>query len=296
MPNPVCELCGKTLNAPGAACGACNQPGVLHEIESAVAQAVQFLSGEIEGRPGYGDLHYQLGNFYRLAGRFDEAVLSYEKALQDPQPKPHYYHALATAAIARGDYGEAADALRKALAMAPNYPDYHNDLGGCLFREGHYEEALTAFREAIRLNPAYANAYNNMSFVYRKRRMYEEAERAIRKAIALDPAHAVGDYPLGLGYFSGGMFSQFREGGAMDAVSLGKIYLMGRNYGKAVEFLRRAVSRHPRYADYHLVLGEALQASGQLREAEAAFQKALEINPAYQEALQALEKLKRGNS
>lgn len=296
MANPLCELCGKNLGAPGAACEDCRRPEVRHEIESAIAHAVRVMAEEIRSEPGRGDLHYQLGNFYRLGGRFEEAVACYEKALQEPQAKPQYYHALATAAIAKGDYGEAVEALRKAIALAPQYPDYHNDLGACFFREGHYEEALAAFREAIRLHPGYANAYNNMSFVFRKKRMYEEAERAIRKALALDPEHAVADYALGLGYFNGGMFSQIRDTGPMDAVSLGKIYAMGRNFEKAVELLSRAVSIHPRYADYHLALGEALAASGQKQKAEAAFQKALEINPAYKEAQQALEKLKRGNS
>ncbi len=289
-----CELCTQEIPKGLSECPQCSNDETKIKIRSLLEETIQSLSESPRDPKERSVLYFHLGNFYRLCGRYDEAIGCYEKATSEEGAKHECFHLLGTVLAAKRDYKSAVESMRKAVESAPNYPDYHNDLGAAYFKAGKYEEAAASFKEAIRLNSGYANAHNNLGLVYRKKRMHLEAEHEIRKAIELDPAHAIATYDLGLSYFSGGMFSQLRSALEIDSKTLGDIYRIRGLYPAAIEQYEKTIQIHPQYADVLCLLGQVYVQSGNKKKGESYFRKALDINPKFETAKLELTKITKG--
>ncbi len=290
-----CELCGDELGADLPECPQCNSPANKKQREAIIQETIQLIAQSAGPVEGPHDFIFQVASFYRLCGEYDDAILWYERAIKANSKNPEYFRSLGSTLAAKGEYRSAIDMLRKAADMAPNYPDYHSDLGAAYFKEGCYDEAIAAFQRALELNPGYANAYNNLGLTYRKKGKFPEAHAAIKKATELEPQHAVATYALGLSYYCGGMFSQLQSAVRINAKILGDIYFLRKDYEEAVRYYTIAVQVHPSYADLRYHLGKACAAAGRQDAARKAFQEALKINPNYQQAKTALEKIKEGS-
>src|SRR6202162_1769913 len=69
-----------------------------------------------------------------------------------------------------------------------------------------------------------------------------------------------------------------------ELVALGKEHFHRRDYSLAAGHLEQAVTRGAAFPDVHHMLGIIYHLLGEFEAAQRAFQKALEINPAYVEA------------
>jgi Flp pilus assembly protein TadD len=113
------------------------------------------------------------------------------------------------------------------------------------------------FRHVITLDPKHAEAYNYVGYMYAERgQNLDEAVSLINKALALEPDN---------GYF-------------ID--SLGWAYYQQGRYGEAVRELKRAVDRAKEDPVIFEHLGDALIKGGFDEDAAAAWEKALQLDPA----------------
>lgn len=287
-----CELCAGTLPEGIFECVECSKPESRAKIEMLFSETIRFLEKDGTANGGH-ELHFSIGNFHRLAGRYDEAIASYERAIEGNPSKAEYYRSLGTAYAAKREYKAAVEAIKKARDLAPKYADYHNDLGAAYFKTARYDEAIACFEEALRLNPRYANAHNNFAFACRKKGLYEKAAAHVKKAIEIDPAHAIAGYDLGLSYFSGGMFSQLRDALSIDAKAIGDIYRLREMYTEAASRYETAATIHPNYPDIHYALGLVHAKLGNARQAAASLEKALALNPNYTAAREELARVEK---
>jgi len=126
-------------------------------------------------------------------------------------------------------------------------------------------QARQIFEEAIALEPKNAGAYTCLGWTYLMEvwfgpsespgKCMERAAELAQKALALDDTL---DLPHSL---------------------LGNIYLMKRQYEKAVAEAKRAVALNPNGADAHAHLGMTLNYVGRREEAIALLNKAIRLNP-----------------
>ena len=137
--------------------------GVLALLLGRPAVAVSHFRVTAERRPTSAAAHYNLGTALTSAGLFDDAIASYERALQlEPalrqgaqQPGRH----------ADGDGPRSPRRCARyeaAVALDPSMPESRNNLGAALWRRGDYARAERELREALRLRPGYAEAYFNL--------------------------------------------------------------------------------------------------------------------------------------
>jgi tetratricopeptide (TPR) repeat protein len=134
-------------------------------------------------------------------------------------------------------------------------------------KRGKLESAVKLLEEAIHLAPNFYHAHNNLGMLYQSLKRYPDAEKEYKRSSDLS---AKNEKPL---------------------VNLGSLYieeadvqkdntkLSGQMLDEAMDNLEAAVKLNPRSANGYYLLGLANYKSSFLEEAEAAFNKAHNLNP-----------------
>jgi serine/threonine-protein kinase len=131
-----------------------------------------------------------LGMIRVAAGRVEEALASFDKAL-DRNPRSadaHRERAFALERLGRSEEAEAAYA--RAIELRPGYWATHNYLGAFLLAQGRPDEAETAFASALSLAPDNARVLSNLGATRLRRGQTREAEQALARSIAFQPTPA----------------------------------------------------------------------------------------------------------
>jgi protein O-GlcNAc transferase len=248
-----------------AAAVAPQSPDILSNLAIALAQsgetapAIESLRSALRLRPDHRDAKANLANLLiehgehlRQNGKFAEAQVAIEEAVQLAPDRPDYLNQLGVTYASLGQKQKAAHAFEKAIALKPDYADPHNNLGLCL--EG--ERAIAEFETAIRLKPSFPGAYNNLGNALRESDKLKQAINAFRTAIELKPDYAQAIVGLA---------------GALEARG---------DLEEAISLYRRALENHSEAPDIvENSLGTALKNFGQVPEAVQAFRRAIELNP-----------------
>ncbi|MBN9544721.1 MAG: tetratricopeptide repeat protein [Alphaproteobacteria bacterium] len=124
------------------------------------------------------------------AGRLDDAVAHYRRAIALEPELAAAHSNLGTALCELGLLEEAEASYRKALALQPGQAQAHNNLGTVLFERGALDEAVSCYRDALALQPDYAEALNNLGAALFHRGDLENAVASARQALALVPDYA----------------------------------------------------------------------------------------------------------
>ncbi len=179
-------------------------------------------------QPAEAGFYFELGAAYEEAGRFDEAVRWFERALaRDPSfglarirlggaQSQAGAHELAEETLRRagelapadprvfrergmnfarqGQFANSAEVSRAGIALDPDLPELHSNLGGALAELGRFEAAQSALREAVRLQPDLAEARFNLGTLLAAGGDSEGAVRQWREAIRSKPDYAAARY------------------------------------------------------------------------------------------------------
>lgn len=135
-----------------------NAIGVIYLLKLEDFQkAIDFFQRAIRVDQNFSDGYNNLGFAYEKAGRFNDAIDSYKKALSNPV------------------YRTAEKA--------------YNNLGRVYYRLGRYDEAIDAYKEAIKRVADFHPSYYGLALCYNAKGKYGDASTAIVRAIELDPLY-----------------------------------------------------------------------------------------------------------
>lgn len=139
--------------------------------QTAVARLERARDQAVESKDG--NLHLvmaKLGEAYEVAGRHEDAVKSYERAIT-----------------------AAPEGL-----TSTDLAGYHNNLGNSLAKTGRIEDAGKAYEKSAQINPAgAAQAFLNLGIVLYNANQLTGAVARLRRAVGLNPNHADAWYMLG---------------------------------------------------------------------------------------------------
>lgn len=82
-----------------------------------------------------------LGNLYKSAGRYEEAIHAYQQAIENDSSKALYLHHLALVYASEGRMEDAIDSLQQVIAIEPDHSLAHAALGGYYRKMGLEELA-----------------------------------------------------------------------------------------------------------------------------------------------------------
>ncbi len=123
------------------------------------------------------DVLFSVGRYQHSAGQLEQAALHYTQVLE---LDAHHVGSLNALAVIHAQAGRTDEALKlfiRAMQLSPKAAHIHNNMGYALMRAGRLDEAGVQLREAQALDPGSVQAAQNMALLAR-----EEGKRAAMAA------------------------------------------------------------------------------------------------------------------
>jgi arylsulfatase A-like enzyme/Flp pilus assembly protein TadD len=181
--------------------------------------------------------------------RFEAAAGWFKKYLELVPNSAYAHHWIAICHLNRGARDEALRESEATLAIDPRFADARVLRGGILAARGAYAEAITELRAAVESDPAKPVLRLDLAKVLAEARRPAEARAEYEAALRIQP-----DYAPAL-------------------AGLGVLQLAEREPAAALRSLSRALELEPSSHEARFSLGRALELTGDLAAARAAYQR-----------------------
>ncbi len=208
----------------------------------------------------------------------------------------------------QGDLQQAKDALEGATEQAPEVADYHLSLGLVYVQLGDTDAAIETLRRAVSLEPENALGHNQLGQAYLLSDRCDDAVFELEQAATLAPNEAAVNLNLGIANFDCENYEAARpyleKVVALEPTAfapaytyLARIDLEADDLDGAVTQATKGALLPPANAEAYYWLGQAYAARGDTAsdgtpdssKAEDAYRRALELDPLYKPAQDALD-------
>ncbi|MEN3338280.1 MAG: hypothetical protein V7647_1956 [Acidobacteriota bacterium] len=182
-----------------------------------------------------------------------------------------YYFLLARHLESGKKVTEAIEALNKAIELSPGSAELRAELAGIYARQDRGREALDAAEAALKHDPANHEANKVLGSIYAALSEQRQPSRP-------------GEDPTQYRARAVDALEKSRRDTGVDLnleLMLGRLYLQGSNYDKAIFSLRRVVDGQPGYPEAAMLLSAAQEGAGQQDEAIKTLELTLEENPEF---------------
>ncbi len=171
-----------------AAVQAARDQGRLEHNDLAIAQ----LKALAQGMPKDGEVWLALGDAYRDANKFDDAVDAYnhaEEALGTPARKDwSLFYARAMAEDKAGHWDKAEADVNTGLKLSPDQPELLNYLAYSWVDQGRrIQDALSMLEKARSLRPYDGYIVDSVGWAYYRLGRYDDAAQTLEAAVLLVP-------------------------------------------------------------------------------------------------------------
>jgi tetratricopeptide (TPR) repeat protein len=203
-------------------------------------------------------------------------------------------YADAETAFRRGEYAEAAGKFESYTRDNLDNAWGQYMLGLSAWKSGQHQRALQAFDAALQIDPAHRKSLLNSARVLLETGQPEEALDRVQKALSFEPLSSDGLRLLGRAHAELGQNDEavdaYRRALAIDDKdvwamnNLGYLYIQQGRSDAALPPLARAVEIRGNVPVFQNNLGTALERTGHLSAAKAAYESALQADSTYEKA------------
>ncbi|AFY79092.1 putative transcriptional regulator,tetratricopeptide repeat protein,protein kinase family protein [Pleurocapsa sp. PCC 7327] len=233
-------------------------------------EALAAYDKDLERKPNNVTVWVDRGNVLIKLQRPEDALASYEKALKI---KPDSYLAWLSkgnALFPLGRYDEVLTAFDKALEIRPeSYLTWHNR--GSLLRDGKkdFAGAIESYDRAIAISPNFYHAWRDRGLALSQANRHKDAIASFDRALQIEPSD-----------------HQSWSGRGIALSSLNR-------RAEALASFNKAVGLQPSDPFVWMNRGLALERWGRFQEARDSYMKARDLDPRFQPAINALERLQQ---
>lgn len=158
-----------------------------------------------------------------IKGDYDEAISLAERAVSLNPNSTFAWRCTGYVFMLAGRAEQAIANFERALLLSPRDPRAHDAKNGqayALVQLGRNDEAIPLFREAIQQNSEFAPAWRGLTAALAMAGQSEEARRALEKTMELDPAFSLESITIRLGFSEkvrqGLLFEGWRRAGVRE--------------------------------------------------------------------------------
>ena len=127
--------------------------GVEYLLAGKTEQAISAFKRAIQANPKDGDSYFNLGNAYTYLSRWADAADAYQAALRFNRKDGEAFHGLGRAFYNLGRYAQAVEPLKRASRAYPGWAEPHYQLSNVYYKLGQKDAAAASFRQAVGMNP-----------------------------------------------------------------------------------------------------------------------------------------------
>ena len=131
--------------------------------------------------------HFEQGFAFYRAGKFEEAIRSYDAALAVDAKNPDIWNNKGLTLKALGRLREAIECHEKALAIDPQNTSAWGGKGNRSLDLGMHEQALACYNRVLAINPLDVNAWYAKGSASKALARLDDAMACYDKALAIDP-------------------------------------------------------------------------------------------------------------
>ncbi|MEJ2008782.1 MAG: tetratricopeptide repeat protein [Acidobacteriota bacterium] len=187
-----------------------------------------------------------------------------------------------------GQYRKAVRGLESMARQVPSSFEVHELLGLAYAAESKYQEANPHFEKAVLLKPNYAAARANLAVNLARLGKKHEAEVQFKKAVAISPGDYEANHDFGEFCVQGGKIAEaipyLENAQRAKPDSYGNGYDLALAYEKTGQFAAarrelQALLKQKDAAEFHNLLGEVEEKSGNYVAAANEYQRAVQMDP-----------------
>lgn len=160
-----------------------------HVKKDDLLKGIAALKNAAKSNPDSAQIHFELGNAYRLCEDFQNATDSFNQAIKiKPDFFAAYFNKAAALKILRR-FDEALDCLNKARMLKPDFEGNYLSLGNIYMLKKDLDTARDHFCTALRIKPDLAEAHFHLGMIMRRWGLLDEAEICYKNALRFDPGN-----------------------------------------------------------------------------------------------------------
>ena len=239
----------------------------------------------------YDQAYLTVGDFYLRMGDGDSAIREYREGIaKDPKKKSTYNKRIIEVLMRQGKRTEAAEVNSQILKDDPNDNDARGLSATFMLDRGDVTKALTELQAVVTRAPDNPVARYNLGRAHAAMGEYEQARQQFQKAIELRPDYVMARLALAQLQVTRSEFdAALKTAEAVLAIDSGNVNarliesaaLMGqRKFADSRKLLDGMIKSAPDSPDVLFQLGVVNLAEGKHKEAEDAFHRAYQLNPA----------------
>jgi len=133
------------------------------------------------------ELWSEKGLIHAAAKEYEEAIASYDRALQIKPDKHHAWNDRGNILRRLGRHEEAIASYDRAIQINPDKGNAWYNRGNALVNLGRYEEAIASYDRALQIKPNDSSSYYNKACTYSLQNQIELALENLQKPIQLAP-------------------------------------------------------------------------------------------------------------
>jgi len=162
-----------------------NKADELLESGQAEQALAQYQQAVRTGRTHLADLHADMGLILKDQGHIEEAIGSFEQAVEADPESARSYSALGNAYFSAGRLKEAISALKQALELDPLNHEAKVTLADTYLQGEANNQAEKIYEEVLQHAPDDIHVLNRLGIAYRKQRKYKQALTHYQNALKI---------------------------------------------------------------------------------------------------------------
>ncbi|HOE13212.1 MAG TPA: tetratricopeptide repeat protein [bacterium] len=163
-----------------------NNLGYAYELRGDLDKAIVHYHKALEIDSGFSTARRNLSRALRKNGQSEESPADTVRQRTPEEAERDAYFSAGITMMRKGQIDEAIVSFQKALEIDPNDVQARDALGYMHEKKGELDAAMSEFERVLEIDPNYVASYVNLGYVYKRKGNLDKAIELYEKAISLD--------------------------------------------------------------------------------------------------------------